>query len=318
MLNHFSNEVDGQLKFYQDYLPLIDKTLKTDDILTDYTDGIVNGNLIEFKVVINDINSVLFQAIKYLSARRIKGKEIPKNILLVSLTNEKIYVFDSQEYLTHIEKVYFGGASVKTSGFSSDAPLEVLEYGQSQLDESRLITLLRSKQYTKINIDENCIVGWAERFYRENKGAKKSDFIGDHTGKVKIIGEIRKPEKLKEFINPYIGVTNVQFQYLMDKLNDTLQKKNLGAFYTPEPYVQKSLELVRQAIKRVPEGNDYIILDRCAGTGNLEKLMSDEELSHCVLSTIEYYEYKICWNCLEIKSVISFHQLKKKILLIWG
>ena len=298
MPNHFSNEVDGQLKFYQDYLPLVDKTLKTDDILTDYTDGIVNGNLIEFKVVINDINSVLFQAIKYLSARRIKGKEIPKNILLVSLTNEKIYVFDSQEYLTHIEKVYFGGASVKTSGFSSDAPLEVLEYGQSQLDESRLITLLRSKQYTKINIDENCIVGWAERFYRENKGAKKSDFIGDYTGKVKIIGEIRKPEKLKEFINPYIGGTNVQFQYLMDKLNDTLQKKNLGAFYTPEPYVQKSLELVRQAIKRVPEGNDYIILDRCAGTGNLEKLMSDEELSHCVLSTIEYYEYKVLMELL--------------------
>lgn len=298
MPNHFSNEVDGQLKFYQDYLPLVDKTLKTDDILTDYTDGIVNGNLIEFKVVINDINSVLFQAIKYLSARRIKGKEIPKNILLVSLTNEKIYVFDSQEYLTHIEKVYFGGASVKTAGFSSDAPLEVLEYGQSQLDESRLITLLRSKQYTKINIDENCIVGWAERFYRENKGAKKSDFIGDHTGKVKIIGEIRKPEKLKEFINPYIGETNSQFHYLMDKLNDTLQKKNLGAFYTPEPYVQKSLELVRQAIKRVPEGNDYIILDRCAGTGNLEKLMSDEELSHCVLSTVEYYEYKVLLELL--------------------
>lgn len=306
MHNHFSNEVDGQLKFYQDYLPLVDNTLKIDDILTDYTDGIVNGNLIEFKVVINDINTVLFQAIKYLSARRIKGKEIPKNILLVSLTNEKIYVFDSQDYLTHIEKVYFGGASVKTSGFSSSNPLAVLEYGQNQLDEDRLIKLLRSKQYTKINIDENCIVGWAERFYRENKGAKKSDFIGDHTGKVKIIGEIRKPEKLKEFINPYIGETNAQFHYLMDKLNDTLQKKNLGAFYTPEPYVQKSLELVRQAIKRVPEGNDYIILDRCAGTGNLEKLMSDEELSHCVLSTVEYYEYKVLLELLgdKVRNII--------------
>lgn len=306
MHNHFSNEVDGQLKFYQDYLPLVDNTLKIDDILTDYTDGIVNGNLIEFKVVINDINTVLFQAIKYLSARRIKGKEIPKNILLVSLTNEKIYVFDSQDYLTHIEKVYFGGSSVKTSGFSSGNPLAVLEYGQNQLDEDRLIKLLRSKQYTKINIDENCIVGWAERFYRENKGAKKSDFIGDHTGKVKIIGEIRKPEKLKEFINPYIGETNAQFHYLMDKLNDTLQKKNLGAFYTPEPYVQKSLELVRQAIKRVPEGNDYIILDRCAGTGNLEKLMSDEELSHCVLSTVEYYEYKVLLELLgdKVRNII--------------
>ena len=27
MHNHFSNEVDGQLKFYQDYLPLVDNTL---------------------------------------------------------------------------------------------------------------------------------------------------------------------------------------------------------------------------------------------------------------------------------------------------
>ncbi|MBT1035132.1 hypothetical protein KJY78_02020 [Canibacter sp. lx-45] len=298
MFSHFSNEVDGQLKFYQDYLPLVDKTLTTDDILAEYTDGYLNGNLLEFKVVINDINSVLFQAIKYLSARRIKGREIPKNILLVSLTNQKVYIFSSEDYLSDIEKVYFGGASLKNSGFSAGNPIETLEYGKSQFDESRLISLLRSKLYTKINIDENCIVGWAERFYRENKGAKKSDFIGDYTGKVKIIGEIRKPEKLKDFINPYVGETNAQFQYLMDKLNDTLQKKNLGAFYTPESYVNKSLELVRQAIQRVPTGNDYIILDRCAGTGNLEKLMNDEELSHCVLSTVEYYEYKVLLELL--------------------
>lgn len=306
MSNHFSNEVDGQLKFYQDFLPLVDRKLTTDDILSDYTDGIVNGNLLEFKVVINDINSVLFQAIKYLSARRIKGREIPKNILLVSLTNQKVYVFSSEDYLGDIEKVYFGGASTKNVGFSAGEPLEVLEYAKNDLDENRLIQLLRTKQYTKINIDENCIVGWAERFYRENKGANKSDFIGDHNGKVKIIGEIRKPEKLKDFINPYTGETNAQFQYLMDKLNDTLQKKNLGAFYTPEPYVVKSLELVRQAIKRVPEGNDYVILDRCAGTGNLEKLMTDEELSHCVLSTVEYYEYKVLLELLgdKVRNII--------------
>ena len=70
----------------------------------------------------------------------------------------------------------------------------------------------------------------------------------------------------------------------MDKLNDTIQKKNLGAFYTPEPYVDKSIELVREAIAKVPQGNDYIILDRCAGTGNLEKRLTDEELSHCIRS----------------------------------
>lgn len=79
----------------------------------------------------------------------------------------------------------------------------------------------------------------------------------------------------------------------MDKLNDTLQKKNLGAFYTPALYAEKSLELLRQAIARVPAENDYIILDRCAGTGNLECCLTDEELSHSIVSTVEYYEYKV-------------------------
>lgn len=87
----------------------------------------------------------------------------------------------------------------------------------------------------------------------------------------------------------------------MDKLNDTLQKKNLGAFYTPEAYAAKSHELLREAIARVPEGNDYIILDRCAGTGNLEKGLTDEELSHCILSTVEYYEYKVMQEILGAK-----------------
>ena len=34
-------------------------------------------------------------------------------------------------------------------------------------------------------------------------------------------------------------------------------------------------------------------IDRCAGTGNLEAILTDEELSHCILSTYEYYEYKV-------------------------
>src|SRR3989344_367994 len=79
----------------------------------------------------------------------------------------------------------------------------------------------------------------------------------------------------------------------MDKLNDNLIKKELGAFFTPPAYAKKALELVREAIKLVPKGNDYIILDRCAGTGNLQAELSDEELSHTILSTYEYYEYKV-------------------------
>ena len=213
--------------------------------------------------------------------------------MLVSLNTATVYAYKSEDYLTEIEKVYVGGASRKNIGFFAKDYVSKLEYGENQSDEFSLIQLLKESNYTKIHIDENCIVGWAEKYYRENPQARKSDFIGDTTGKVKIIGEIREPNKFKDYIYAYAGKDNVRFQYLMDKLNDTIQKKNLGAFYTPEPYVDKSIELVREAIARVPQGNDYIILDRCAGTGNLEIKLTDEELSHCIVSTIEYYEYKV-------------------------
>lgn len=49
--------------------------------------------------------------------------------------------------------------------------------------------------------------------------------------------------------------------YLMDCLNSRLAKKDLSAFYTPMPYAQKAVELVQKAVERVPDGNDYIILE---------------------------------------------------------
>ena len=78
------------------------------------------------------------------------------------------------------------------------------------------------------------------------------------------------------------------------------KRKDLGAFYTPMPYAKKAAELVQMAVERVPKENDYIILDRCAGTGNLECALiglkdknGDDLISHCVVSTYEYYEYKV-------------------------
>lgn len=137
-----------------------------------------------------------------------------------------------------------------------------LKYVESQQDEFSLIQLLKENNYTKIHIDENCIVGWAEKYYRDNPQARKSDFIGDNTGKVNIIGEIREPNKFKDYIYPYDGKDNVRFQYLMDKLNDTIQKKNLGAFYTPKLYVDKSIELVREAISSFISLEKYLCCKR--------------------------------------------------------
>ncbi len=294
---NYTNEFEGQHDFFITYLPRVDRTLDISNIQNDYNDGVINGNIIEFKVHIDSLNSVLFQAVKYLSSMRIKGKAIPRNIILVSLNDNKAYIYSSQDYLSNIETVYVGAASRDNRAFECGQPLEILNL-DSSADEENLIGILRTKNYTKIHIDENCIVGWATRYYSENPSATKSDFIGDTTGRIQIVGEIRRPTKFAEFIYPYEKKSNERFRYLMDRLNDFLQKKDLGAFYTHELYAKKSLELVREAIRRVPEGNDYIIIDRCAGTGNLERLMTQEELYHTILSTLEYYEYKVLLEVL--------------------
>lgn len=298
---NFDTEREGQIEFYKTFLPLIDPNLTLDDILADDNDGVLNGNLLEFKLRVNDLNAVLFQCVKYLSSLRIKGKPVPANIIIVDLNGEQAYLYKSADYLDDIEKVYSGGASKSNAGFVGRAYDEKYAYGQDQLAVTCLIKRLKETEFTRIHIDENCIVGWATAFYKAVPTARKEDFIGDDTGKHKTIGEIRNPSVFVEYIYPYKGTSNVKFQYLMDKLNDTLQKKNLGAFYTPEAYAEKSHELLRMAIERVPAGNDYVIIDRCAGTGNLEKGLTDEELSHCILSTVEYYEYKVMQEILGSK-----------------
>ena len=299
-MDKYQLEWDGQLDFFRTFLPRVNPDLDIEEIVADNNDGVINGNLLEFKLHVTDLNTVLFQCIKYLSALRIKGKPVPANILIIDLNASTMWLYRSIQYLAAIEVPYSGGASKDNTGFIGGNAEQVLHYDKA-LDAEAVISLLKEKYFTKIHIDENCIVGWATAFYKAVPTARKEDFLGDNSGKHKTIGEIRKPFHFTEYIYPYTGQTNVKFNYLMDKLNDTLQKKNLGAFYTHQLYADKSLELVRAAIARVPAGNDYIILDRCAGTGNLEAGLTDEELSHCIVSTIEYYEYKVLQELIGAK-----------------
>ena len=287
----YNTEREGQLAFFKNI------GINAEQALIENTDGVWNGNLLEFKLSISDTNKVLFQCVKYLSKLRISGTSVPRNIVMIDLNRYTAYIYDAQNFYEEIHKVYSGGASVANEGFDSKGVQpRKLEYSNST-DMDELKRILKQTEYVKIRIDENCIVGWAERYYRENPTASKADFLGDD-GEFSHEGEIRNPVKFRDFIVPYEGETNEKFKYLMDKLNDRLKKKKLGAFYTPEAYAKKAHELLQLAIARVPEGNDYVIIDRCAGTGNLEAVFTDEELSHCILSTYEYFEYKVLFERL--------------------
>lgn len=302
-------ERDGQIDFFDNYgIPYNDDN----SILIDNTDGVYNGNILEFKLDISNLNKVLFQAIKYLSRMRVKGKDVPATILLIDLNDEKVYQYRSSDYKDAIHKIYIGAASKDNSGFTAGKPDAVYDYSKSNPDymvaSSAIKRQLKGKKKLSdlimpIDIDENCIVGWAERYYREVPNATKGDFLGDDTGSaVSVTGEIRNPRHFAGRINPYSGKSNEKFKYLMDCLNDRLSKKDLGAFYTPIPYAKKASELVEMAVQRALDAGktDYIILDRCAGTGNLESALigltdinGDDLISHCIVSTYEYYEYKV-------------------------
>lgn len=117
MLKKYNVELEGQIEFYEQYLKIVNPELKYEDIFRNNTDGILNGNILEFKLNITDLNACLFQTIKYLSAMRIKGEPIPANILLISLNSATIYLYHSEKYLNQIEKVYVGAASKNNAGF---------------------------------------------------------------------------------------------------------------------------------------------------------------------------------------------------------
>ena len=145
--------------------------------------------------------------------------------------------------------------------------------------------LLTTPQYVKVGISIHNVYGWSQYFYKNSKKPKKVEFFK----------ELKNPKTcLAPFITAWSGEEK-DFSLIMDLLNDPAQQKKLGAYYTPPIYAEKALELIREAIKRVPDGNDYIILDRCAGTGTLEIGLSEDELKHVIVSTYELKE----WHALK-------------------
>jgi hypothetical protein len=283
------SEKTAQELFYEQFqLP--------DDVACHNCDGYHNGCLLEFKKSNRTtINSALFQSIKYLSSFRVRGIPVPANILLVFPNDKKVYVFKSEKYSLYVHKLYNDSASRNTKNFTKlNTDYETIDYALPKgIDRLHQLLHKDKPQWLKINIDEHCVVGWAQTFYRLQPKAKKEDFLHESDDLFTTYGELREPNVLADYIHPYLTVGNKKFKYILDKLNDKLSQKELGAFYTPPLYAQKALELVREAIKQVPDGNDYVIIDRCAGSGNLQETMTDEELSHCVLNTYEYFEYLV-------------------------
>jgi hypothetical protein len=291
----YTDERVGQRDFYaefQAYLPPLS------EILIAHTDGVIGGNLLEFKLDINDTPAVLSQAVKYLSKLRLTGRNVPRRILLIDLNAAIVRVYDAADYRDQIHQTYASSASRSNDGFHIVGPPEIIE-DFFVTGAAEVLKVLARKEYLRVDISQECVVPWAERYYREVPGSTKEHLLSD-------TGELRKPKQFERFLTPYTGPDWSEFKRILDRLNDKLKKIELGAFYTPEPYVEKSYELVLRAIERVPAGNDYVLLDRCAGTGNLQRGLAEipcpgcagelagephSVLAHCIVNTYEKFEY---------------------------
>lgn len=264
------------------------------DVLTENTDGIVKGTLFEFKNNIADLNIVLVQAIHYLSKLRNKGGiPIPSKIVLIDISKDHAYVYDATQYRTEIEQNYTNSASKDVKQLTlknATKPENEFDFAVFQPNSPKnreLLRLFQINEYQKFEINFPNILGWANYIYHYDKSITKSQMF-----------EILKNPYnsiVEDYILPWNG-DETDFDTVMDALNDPANRKDLGAFYTPLPYVKEATKLVRQAIASLPKGRDYVILDRCAGTGALEHYLTEEELSHVVLNTYEIKEWLVLYN----------------------
>jgi hypothetical protein len=266
-----------------------------------FSDGVLNGNIFEFKLVVNDINATLFQAIKYLSRLRIQGKLIPKNINLISLNDKKAYIFNSGDFIGYIADIYNISASKNNEGFKTDILPVVIEY---EKEKDLIYKLIEENNFTRVPVDIYNVIGLSKIYYDLDYTKTKGDFFN----------ELRNPTEhyLKNYILPWTGQES-DFRFVMDVLNAKQNKKELGVFYTPLQYVNFMTDnLLRPAIKQAKEligkgeFEDYVILDRCSGTGNLEYYLTDEELSHCILNTYELQEWFLLNNnyCTRVRKIL--------------
>ncbi len=304
-------------------LKLIDNKYEKNFIIHSNLDGQYNGILFEFKKNKEKKNwkaDALKECIKNASHLRLQAKDVPAKFVIIPLEEKELYIYDSKDFFNEIHKVYKTSASNinnKEDGIQIGARIEekeLIDCSNGYKPISEFLDRKECKAFLKVEIDRNNVVQMAERFYKEQQ-TKKKDFYN----------ELIKPEVLK-YIKPFAkDETELnkksleQFPDLVDKINDIQLKKETGAFYTPEAYVQLSTDMVRDAIKRIKEANpnnDYIILDRCAGTGGLEQFLTDEELSHTICSTFEMWEWEVLNERYKSDKQNQFGQYTKLRLII--
>ncbi len=283
MKKSYIREEEGMVEFYDDLgLGVPDYSFNTD--------GRINGNLLEFKLHFIDLNEHKSQLLRYLDAYNAGAQEIPEFCYLISINERKYYKY---KVISHSDLIHNYQYKLGTKRTNFELVLET--EGKWATPDNFKVELLNQQTFVKGIITEYSIVSYNNKLCSINKKIKTKEHVKEEliSPKTLNIHPFNWDKQIGEEQSKHKEIGWLHFN--MNLLGPSLLKKQLGAFFTPEKYVRKSTEYVSKAIKMIKEkygeDRDYIILDRCAGTGNLEKFFNDEELSHCVLNTFDYTEW---------------------------
>lgn len=250
-LGTYSSEIEGMEDFWNDI-----------GVFPDYscnTDGYYNGYLIEFKLDNFDTEKVKSQLMRYVKSRNAAGKELPRYGIGICINKGTYQLYD----------------------LLKDQEKEIVCNSWSDVNDFlNKINIKGTKITQKGWIDETSIVSYNDLFYSLTGKTSKDSFIK----------ELANPTFLNIIPYSWNEVGEME-RKLLDCLGSNGLKKRMGAFFTPDYAVEKSTSYIRDIINSLNKSKDYVIIDRCAGTGNLEKFLTEEELSHCILNTITYAEW---------------------------
>jgi hypothetical protein len=289
-VKQYDSEREGQIAFFEKFGILHGEERVE---LARSTDGRYKGTFFEFKLdskAMSDLNSALSQAIVYLSRERERGLTLPANILCININDEVAYCYKTSDFLEEIEKQYVGGASKSQVDLSKHTIKHVpIDYASRGEGYDTINRILDDKSLVKYHVDRSNILGLSREYYKIDKSDKNKDnFLRGSES------EIRKPNILNDRIIPYKKDDNTDFSDIMDSLNSTSLQREIGAFYTPKIYVKEAQKILLNTIEKITKaGKKYVIVDRCAGTGNLEEGLPPDVLENCILSTLEHNEYVI-------------------------
>src|SRR5699024_12697576 len=100
-------------------------------------------------------------------------------------------------------------ASRSVQGFRAKSnPLVIQDYFGA--GAGQVAAVLKENDFIPIEITEDCVVAWAERYYREVPGSNKESFLANDPKKGPL-GEVKAPKDVNGLILPYRGDDSEEF-----------------------------------------------------------------------------------------------------------